>query len=94
MTDVKSQNPEDHIKIFKDDLIPVENRDGWFRDPESNAVVNCNKTQYEQYMASYNKRQKKDDDFDSLQNDVDLLKSDISDMKSMLTLLLEKKNAS
>ena len=45
-------------------------------------------------MASYNKRQKKDDDFDSLQNDVDLLKSDISDMKSMLTLLLEKKNAS
>ena len=94
MTDVKSQNPEDHIKIFKDDLIPVENRDGWFRDPESNAVVNCNKTQYEQYMASYNKRQKKDDDFDSLQNDVDLLKSDISYMKSMLTLLLEKKNAS
>ena len=89
-----SKDHSDQIQPFKDDLIPVENRDGWFRDPESNAVVNCNKTQYEQYMASYNKRQKKDDDFDSLQNDVDLLKSDISDMKSMLTLLLEKKTAS
>ena len=89
-----SKDHSDQIQPFKEDLIPVENRDGLFRDPESNAVVNCNKTQYEQYMASYNKRQKKDDDFDSLQTDVNLLKSDISDMKSMLTLLLEKKNAS
>ncbi len=88
------QENQDHIQVFKSDLIPVENREGWFRDPESHAIVNCNKSQYDQYMASYNKRQKKDDDFNSLQTDVDLLKSDISDMKSMLTLLLEKENAS
>ena len=85
---------QDHIQVFKPDLIPVDKKDGWFRDPDSNAVVNCNKTQYEQYMASYNKRQKKEDQFNTLQTDVDALKSDISDMKNMLLQLVEKNNAS
>jgi len=88
------QENQDHIQIFKADLIPVENREGWFRDPDSHAVVNCNKSQYEQYMASYNKREMKEKSFNTLQNDVDALKSDISDMKSMLLKLVEKNDAS
>ena len=88
------QENQDHIQVFKSDLIPVDQKEGWFRDPDSHAVVNCNKTQYEQYMASYNKREKKDRSFNTLQNDVELLKSDISDMKSMLLQLVEKNNAS
>ena len=88
------QEPEDHIQVFKPDLIPVDNRDGWYRDPASNAVVNCNKSQYDQYMASYNKREKKEKQFTSLQTDVDALKSDISNMKNMLLKFLEKNNAS
>ena len=88
------QEPEDHIQVFKPDLIPVDNRDGWYRDPASNAVVNCNKSQYDQYMASYNKREKKEKQFTSLQTDVDALKSDLSDMKNMLLKFLEKNNAS
>jgi len=88
------QENQDHIQVFKPDLIPVENREGWFRDPASHAIVNCNKSQYEQYMASYNKREKKEKSFNTLQNDVDALKSDISDMKSMLLQLVEKKDAS
>ena len=88
------QENQDHIQVFKSDLIPVENREGWFRDPDSHAIVNCNKSQYDQYMASYNKREKKEKQFTSLQTDVDALKSDISDMKSMLLQLVEKKDAS
>ena len=88
-----SENP-DHIQVFKDNLIPVTDREGWFRDPDSNAIVNCNKSQYDQYMASFNKREKKEKQFTTLQTDVDALKSDISDMKSMLTQLLEKNDAS
>ena len=88
-----SENP-DHIQVFKDNLIPVSDREGWFRDPDSNAIVNCNKSAYDQYMASFNKRERKEKQFTSLQTDVDGLKSDISDMKSMLTQLLEKKDAS
>ena len=88
------QEQQDHIKVFKPDLIPVTDREGWFRDPDSHAIVNCNKSQYDQYMASYNKREKKEKSFNTLQNDVDALKSDISDMKSMLLQLVEKKDAS
>ena len=88
------QENQDHIQVFKPDLIPVDQKEGWFRDPDSHAVVNCNKTQYEQYMASYNKREKKEQSFNTLQNDVELLKSDISDMKSMLLKLVEKNDAS
>ena len=88
------QENQDHIQVFKPDLIPVDQKEGWFRDPDSHAVVNCNKTQYEQYMASYNKREKKEHQFNTLQTDVDALKSDISDMKNMLLQLVEKNNAS
>ena len=88
------QENQDHIQVFKSDLIPVTDREGWFRDPDSHAIVNCNKSQYEQYMASYNKREKKEESFNTLQNDVDALKSDISDMKNMLLQLVEKKDAS
>ena len=88
------QENQDHIQVFKSDLIPVDQKEGWFRDPDSHAVVNCNKTQYEQYMASYNKREKKEQSFNTLQNDVDALKSDISDMKSLLLKLVEKDDAS
>jgi len=87
------QENQDHIQVFKSDLIPVENREGWFRDPDSHAIVNCNKSQYDQYMASYNKRENKEKAFTTLQKEVSGLKSDISDMKSMLLLLVEKKDA-
>ena len=88
------QENQDHIPVFKSDLIPVENREGWFRDPDSHAIVNCNKSQYDQYMASYNKRENKEKAFTTLQKEVSGLKSDISDMKSMLLQLVEKKDAS
>jgi hypothetical protein len=88
------QENQDNIQVFKPDLIPVDKKEGWFRDPDSHAVVNCNKSQYDQYMASFNKREKKEKQFTSLQTDVDALKSDISDMKNMLLKLVEKTNAS
>ena len=75
------------------DLIPVEGHDGWFRDPTSNAIVNCDKSAYEDYMAKYNARQKKKEKENTLQNDVDALKSDVSDIKDLLQLLLKKESS-
>jgi len=85
-------NPDDHIQTFRDDLVPVDGKEGWFRDPDTNAIVNCNLTQYDQYMESYNKRNKRNRAFDTLQNDVDELKSDISDIKELLRLAIGDKN--
>ena len=85
-------NPDDHIQTFRDDLVPVDGKEGWFRDPDTNAIVNCNMTQYDQYMESYNKRNKRNKAFDTLQNDVDEVKSDISAIKELLRLAIGDKN--
>ena len=81
-------NSKDHIDKYRPDLIPVEGKDGWFRDPETNAIVNCNRTEYDNYMAAYNARQKKNEKFETLQDDVDALKSDLGEIKNLLKSLV------
>ena len=71
-------------------LIPVEGKDGWFRDPDSNAIVNANTSDYDKYMATYNKRQKEISEKKALQNHVSELKSEISEIKSLLKTLANK----
>ena len=82
----------DDFSAFTEELIPVEGEDGWYRDPASGAVLNCNTQKYDEYMAQYEARQAKKKDFNSLQTDVDVLKSDIGDVKDLLKLLLNKQN--
>ena len=78
----------DHIEPYSPDLIPVKGKDGWYRDPESNAVVNCNKTEYNNYMAAYNKRKQKDAKIEALQTDVDAVKLDLNEIKSLLKQII------
>jgi|TARA_B100001939_G_scaffold117788_1_gene102213 hypothetical protein len=85
----------DYIRPFKEDLIPVEGREGWYRDPDSNAIVNCNVSEYDNYMAAYNRRENKEKKLTTLQDEVSELKSDIGEIKNLLKSLLQgDKNAS
>jgi hypothetical protein len=72
-----------------EDLIPVEGREGWYRDPSSGAIVNGNQSDYDKYMASYNKRQQEEMEKKALQKEVSDLKSDMSDIKSLLLTLVQ-----
>ena len=74
----------------QDDLIPVDGKEGWFRDPTTNAIINANQSEYDKYMATYNKRQKELSEKKALQNDVSELKSEISEIKSLLKTLANK----
>jgi hypothetical protein len=78
----------DHIEPYSPDLVPVKGKDGWYRDPDSNAVVNCNKTEYDDYMTAYNKRKAKEESFKALQTDVDAVKLDLSEIKSLLKQII------
>jgi hypothetical protein len=72
--------------------IPVdgdENR-GLFRDKDSNAILLKDKDIYDKYMQSYKERQRKKSEFTSLQTEVNELKSDVSDIKSLLLQLINK----
>ena len=72
------------------DLIPVDGKEGWYRDPNTNAIINANQTEYDKYMATYNKRQKDISERKALQTEVSELKSEISEIKSLLKTLANK----
>lgn len=89
---LQPKTPGDQINKFKPGLIPVEGMDGWFRDPDSLAVINCNATEYENYMAAYNKRIIKDEKLNTLQTEISGLKSDLGDIKNLLKSLVNGEN--
>ena len=74
------------------DKVPVKDETGLCRDPYSKAIINTNEQAYEDYMSSYVKRRENRRRVEQLQDDVDSLKSDISDIKNLLTKFLENKS--
>ena len=82
MTSIKDESPE---------LIPVEGKDGLYRDVSSTAIVKDNQDEYDKYMASYNKRQKEAAEKRASQNEVSELKSEMSEIKTLLLTLVQDK---
>ena len=74
----------------QNELIPVDGKEGWYRDPNTNAIINANQSEYDKYMATYNKRQKELSEKKALQNDVSELKSEMSEIKALLLTLANK----
>ena len=66
---------EDYIE-----LIPVEGHAALGRDPESNAIINTDTTQYDAYIKARNKARKKDRTLDELRAEVDELKDLLHDL--------------
>ncbi len=71
-------------------LIPVEDKPGFYRDSNTNAIVNKNKNDYENYMRNKKKMTSKNSRIDDLENKVDTLSNDIGDIKFMLQSLISK----
>lgn len=61
----------------------VEGHPNLYRDLKSGAIVNDNNTDYENYMKMYRKKQEQS-------NRIDRIESEISDIKFLLTKLMEK----
>ena len=54
-------------------LIPVEGMEGFFRDSETNAIVNKNNEDYQAYIANRKKLLSNQERIDSLENKVDTI---------------------
>jgi len=65
------------IEENKKNLIPVEGHHNLFRDPNTGAIINSDKSGYMQYIRLKEQRQKE-------KNELDQLKSDIAEIKSLL----------
>jgi hypothetical protein len=66
-------------------MIPVKGHNGLYRDQKTNAIVNNNDNEYNEYIklkqSTINER-----------SEIDAIKNEISEIKSLLIDLLNKKN--
>ena len=64
--------------------IKVEAQDSLERDMSSNAIVNNNKSDYENFLRISEQKYKEKKEFEKLKNDVDGIKDDLDEIKSLL----------
>jgi hypothetical protein len=66
-------------------MIPVEGHKGLYRDEKSNAIINCNDYEYQEYMRAKNSTLNE-------KNEIENIKSELSEIKFLLAKLLENKS--
>ena len=62
----------------------VEAQDRLVRDMSSNAIVNNNKSDYENFLRISEQKYKEKKEFEKLKSDVDNIKDDLDEIKSLL----------
>jgi len=71
-------------------LLPVEGQPGLYRDTKSNAIVNNNIMEYENYVKQRNSRQTKNAKIEQLEIEMNQIKDDLFEIKSLLKSFIEK----
>ena len=65
----------------------VEGHQNLIRDENSNAILNTNLSEYDQYLSLRYKRKKGTDRIDNMEDDLKSLKDDINEIKTLLRAL-------
>lgn len=76
--------------LYNMDKLMVDGHPGLYRDMKSGAIINDNSYEYEAYMKQYQARQNKSHRVDKIEEDLNNLKSEISEIKSLLLKLNER----
>ena len=71
--------------------IPVKDNSHLYRDSESNAIVNKNRTAYELAVKRSREAQKQRDEIRSATREINTLKCEMHEIKDMLKTLLDRK---
>jgi hypothetical protein len=70
--------------------LKVKGNDGLVRDTETNAIINTNTNEYQNYMANRERILANQIQIVQHGQEIDSIKTDISEIKQMLTALLNK----
>jgi|TARA_B100001094_G_scaffold279901_1_gene290362 hypothetical protein len=70
---------------------PIQDKDGWWKDITSGAINCSDQNRYEKYMKIYHADQEEEKKKIALQNDVSELKSEMSEIKTLLLTLVQDK---
>ena len=65
----------------------IEGHPNLIKDENSNAILNTNNSEYENYIQSRAKRKKGTNRIDNMENDLKSLKDDINEIKTLLKAL-------
>lgn len=74
----------------RSNYLKVEGSTNLIRDAKSNAILNTDTSGYQDYMANAKKRKKEYDDIRSAVRDINQLKNEMCEIKSMLLKLLDR----
>ena len=74
------------------ELIPVEGKSGFYRDPESTANINCDKKAYSDYMKRKKITKAKSNELNKMKEDLDNVKGELGEIKGLLSTLVQKLN--
>jgi hypothetical protein len=66
------------------ELVPVEGKKDLYRDINTNAIINKNNDEYENYLRQRESRLKKSEKINIIEKDLELLKNDINEIKFLL----------
>ena len=72
--------------------IPVEGKSGLYRDSDSTAIVNRDKKAYLAYMERKRIAENKNLELNKMKEDLDNVKSELGDIKGLLSTLVQKLN--
>ena len=70
--------------------VRVEGYDNLLRDTSSNAVINSSTSEYRIYMAKYRAREQQSDELRNACKEINNLKAELREIKSLITKVLEK----
>ena len=74
------------------EYVKVKDHLGLVRDPRTNAILNTSKSEYDEYMKAKKKNASKLERVEKLETDVNDIKNDLNEIKSLLLDLARKQD--
>ena len=70
--------------------LKVKDSTSLYRDTESGAIINCSDTEYDSYITLKQQKLKEVVDLETQKKDIDNLKNEITEIKGLLSQVLNK----
>lgn len=72
------------------DIVKIEGKDGLVRDMSTRAIINTNKSEYENYLERRKATLAKNKQLEEHSEEINNIKAELSDIKQMLMTVLNK----
>ena len=73
-----------------DKYLKVKSEDSLVRDVNSNAIVNQNKNEFDKFLELSQRKYQEKKKFDDMRSDLDSLKEDMNEIKTLLKNIMDK----